>query len=116
MSNSVITTLRNQINPESARIATQKCTTIFVDRHPVPRPPIVYPFDVVPVPASVTTANRRETTLQLANDPTNPDTRFLAFFPPQPPPPQFLQVPPTRVNYEPIARTSGCRQRTWDTS
>jgi hypothetical protein len=114
----VINTLRSRVNggPESARISAVGCSTIFVDRHPKPRPPVVVPFDVIPIPDSITTARLRDTTLAVATHPTNPDTRFIAFFPPPIPPPQFLQVPRTQVNYEPKARTTGCRQRTWDTS
>ena len=118
MTSVVINSLRSRINggPESSRIAETGCPTIFVYRFPQPRPPVIVPVDVVPTPDSITTARLREATLAAANSPTNPDTRFIAFFPPPIPPPQFLQVNLPRVNYEPKARTTGCRSRTWDTS
>jgi hypothetical protein len=128
MSSAVLSNLRTRLSggPESSRIAAIGCPTIFINHVPVPRPPptvgtdIAFGVDVsTPVPDSVTTAIRRErivNTVRIGTGDAATDTRFMEFFPPPVPPPQFLQRPPTQVNYEPIARTSGCRQRTWDTS
>ena len=123
MTSIVITTLKNRLGPrvsgttESARMSAVGCQTTFIHRDPVPRPPVLIPVDVVPTPASTTTARLRDATLACVTSPNNPDTRFAEFFPAPVPPPQFLQCPPSRNNYEPVARLSGCfNRRTWDTS
>jgi hypothetical protein len=68
------------------------------------------PVLVETVPASLTTSQLIEATLRTSMNSTDPNTRFIEFFPPPIPPPQFLQ-PDFRkynINYEPPARQRPC--------
>ena len=94
--------------PESVRVAKKRCPTTVVNSVFEPMPPMRIPVDIVPTPASITAETARDATLYAANDPMNPATRFTNFFPPSVPPPQFLQVPRTRVGGEPKARIYPC--------
>lgn len=68
------------------------------------------PVLVETIRASLTTSKLIETTLRASNDPTNPNTRFLNYFPPPIPPPQYLQpgFRKYKINYEPPARQRPC--------
>jgi len=94
--------------PESVRVAKRHCPTIVVNSKIVPRPPILIPVDIVPTSSSTTEQTARDATLYESKNPMNPATRFSNFFPPNVPPPQFLQKPPTRVGGEPKARIYPC--------
>jgi hypothetical protein len=61
-------------------------------------------------PASATTMKLINDTLILANDSFIVDTRFIDFFPPPIPPPQFLQPDfvKYKINYEPIPPSRPC--------
>ena len=96
--------------PESDRIATRKCELCFINGAPniIPRTQPLIPVVIQPTPASNTIDSRRDLTLFNSTDPNNPATRFTPFYPPQVPPPWFLQVPPYRVTNEPKARILPC--------
>ena len=95
--------------PESVRIAANGCLYTIINNKVVSsngKPPV--PVSIVTTPSSNTTDNLRDAVLTEANNSYNPATRFGVFFSPPVPPPQFLQVPPTRVSYEPRAKIIPC--------
>uniref|UniRef100_A0A6C0DS22 Fibronectin type-III domain-containing protein n=1 Tax=viral metagenome TaxID=1070528 RepID=A0A6C0DS22_9ZZZZ len=55
-------------------------------------------------PSSTVTARQRDAVVIQSNNPYDPATRFSDLFQAPVPPPQFLQVPRERVQYEPYAR------------
>jgi hypothetical protein len=70
----------------------------------------ITPVLIETTPASLTTAQLIETTINATINSSNPTTRFSEFFPRQPPPPQFLQ-PEFRkynINYEPVGPQRPC--------
>lgn len=106
------TTILQKGGPESSRLALKICGR--------PVPPVL----VTTVPASNTTlqntinvTNNSQINIQTVSNSTAQQILFGQFFPPQIPPPQFLQVPPTRCNNEPYARQPPCvGPHRWDTS
>ena len=94
--------------PESVRVSKKRCSTCVVNSVFEPMPPILIPVDIVPTSSSTTVQTARDATLYESRNPMNPATRFTEFFPPSVPPPQFLQVPRTRVGGEPKARIYPC--------
>jgi hypothetical protein len=102
--------------PESARLITEinKCGFYYVNGIATPYPigssTLPTPVLVATVPASKTTELLIEATLIAANSYTNPETRFLEFFPPPVPPPQFLQrdFVKYKINYEPVYIVPPC--------
>lgn len=104
--------------PESSRLtlSVNKCSNV--------NPSKLIPVLVQPVPASATIAkNSKNITdysqINIVNVSSDQAQQILfgKFFPPSVPPPQFLQVPPTRSNNEPYARQPPCiGPHRWDTS
>jgi hypothetical protein len=93
--------------PESSRMARNKCTNCTLSK---PAPVLVETK-----PASKTTEQKATSITDISQiniqNVTNTEAQkylFGSFFPPPVPPPQFLQVPPTRSNNEPRARASPC--------
>jgi hypothetical protein len=67
------------------------------------------PVQVGTLPASTTTALRRDQTLFAASNPDNPTTRFEAYFRPLPPQPADLVIGPERLpNKDPIRPDRPC--------
>ena len=95
--------------PESVRIAALGCLYTIINNQVVPsNGKLPTPVNIVTTPSSTTTDTLRDAVLTEANNPYNPATRFSVFFAPPVPPPQFLQVPPTRGSYEPYAKIVPC--------
>lgn len=95
---------------ESVRLARElaECDFTYINGKKVPftNTPIL----VQTTPASATTMKLINDTLLLANDIFITDTRFIDFFPPPIPPPQFLQPDfvKYKINYEPIPQSRPC--------
>jgi len=102
--------------PESSRLKLNKCPNV--------NPNKLIPILIAPVPASVTIAknstnvtNYSQINIGNASSQQAQQILFGQYFPPSVPPPQFLQVPPTRSNNEPYARQPPCiGPHRWDTS
>lgn len=102
--------------PESSRMKMYKCAS----KNPNARIPIL----IEPKPASSTitqnaknVSNYSQINIQNISNQQAQQILFGDFFPPVVPPPQKLQVPPTRSNNEPYARQPPCvGPHRWDTS
>jgi hypothetical protein len=104
--------------PESMRMLTRKCDGYVAPRYTSSAPCLVpgqsstttkvyspAPIPVGTVPASFTTELLKTQTVNTATDPTNPATRFEAFFRPRPPTPP---CPERLPNLDPIRETPPC--------
>ncbi len=105
--------------PESIRLAKSSCplywaptgtSTIPCNNNPgIALTTSHAPVSVQTTPASQTTLLRQIQTAQVANDPTDPDARFVQYFRPKPPQPDILVVGPERLpNKDPLPRDPPC--------
>jgi len=102
-----------QTPKESSRMTSESvaCGFTIVNGVQVPiTSTTLIPIIVQTVPASTTTAQRIEATLLAETDPTKTDLRFLEYFPPPVPPPQFLQpgFVKYKYSYEPVTPQRPC--------
>lgn len=97
--------------PESTRVSAEllKCGSYYLNGQQVPiSGTTIPPVDIIPTPASLTTSQLIQNTIYASIDPFSVTARFSKFFPPQTPPPQFLQINYYKINYEPVARQKPC--------
>ena len=100
-----------QVTPESTRLAAElvECGSYYLNGQLVPiTGTTITPVNIISIPASLTTTQLIQNTIYASIDPFLTTTRFSEFFPPQPPPPQFLQINYYKINYEPVAPQKPC--------